>query len=38
MGGGNSLLGFIVLVFVPATILFMRYGERMRLDARFHID
>ncbi|KAI9045990.1 uncharacterized protein KD926_005935 [Aspergillus affinis] len=37
-GRGNSLLGFTVLVFVPATVVFMRFGERMRLDARFHIQ
>lgn len=36
-GWGNSLLGFIVLAFVPATALFIRFGEKMRLDARFHI-
>lgn len=36
-GWGNSLLGFIVLVFVPVTVLFIRFGEKMRLDARFRI-
>ncbi|RDW63791.1 MFS multidrug transporter [Coleophoma cylindrospora] len=29
-GWGNSLLGFLALAFVPAPILFYKYGERLR--------
>ncbi|KAL5333053.1 major facilitator superfamily domain-containing protein [Aspergillus crustosus] len=29
-GWGNSLLGFIALAFVPAPVLFYKYGERLR--------
>lgn len=30
MGWGNSLLGFIALLMVPAPWLFMKYGEMLR--------
>jgi hypothetical protein len=34
-GWGNSVLGFIALVFVPVPLLMIRYGERLRsLDTR----
>lgn len=36
-GWGNSLLGFIALLFVPAPMLLMRYGERIRLGAHVKI-
>ncbi|KAI1193011.1 fluconazole resistance protein 1 [Nemania serpens] len=29
-GWGNTLLGFLALAFVPAPVLFYRYGERLR--------
>jgi hypothetical protein len=29
-GWGNTLLGFVALAFVPAPVLFYRYGERLR--------
>ena len=36
-GWGNSLLGFVALLFVPVPMLFMRYGERLRTSARVEI-
>ena len=30
LGWGNSLLGFLALAFVPAPILFSRYGKVIR--------
>ncbi len=36
-GWGNSLLGFVALLFVPVPMLFMRYGERLRTRARLEI-
>lgn len=30
LGWGNSLLGFIAVVFIPVPFLIMRYGERLR--------
>ncbi|OGE54732.1 hypothetical protein PENARI_c005G00818 [Penicillium arizonense] len=32
-GWGNSLLGFIALAFVPAPVLFYKYGEQLRAKA-----
>ncbi|GJN75989.1 hypothetical protein PLICBS_010100 [Purpureocillium lilacinum] len=32
-GWGNTLLGFLALAFIPAPILFYRYGERLRRNA-----
>ena len=29
-GWGNSLLGFIALLFIPVPIFVMRFGERLR--------
>ena len=37
LGWGNSVLGFIGLVFVPVPMLFMRYGERIRKGASFEV-
>ncbi|EEP76068.1 conserved hypothetical protein [Uncinocarpus reesii 1704] len=31
-GWGNTLLGFLALAFVPAPILFYKYGERLRAN------
>ncbi|KAI1816675.1 major facilitator superfamily domain-containing protein [Poronia punctata] len=36
LGWGNSVLGFITLIFTPVPWLFYRYGERLR--ERFAID
>lgn len=30
LGWGNTLLGFLSLVFIPFPILFYKYGERLR--------
>lgn len=30
LGWGNSVLGFIALVFVPVPVLLIRFGERLR--------
>ena len=35
LGWGNSVLGFLALLVAPATLWLVRYGERMRCDARF---
>ncbi|CAG8158263.1 unnamed protein product [Penicillium nalgiovense] len=37
-GWGNSLLGFIALAFVPAPVLFYKYGEQLRTKASAWID
>lgn len=29
-GWGNTVLGFLAMIFIPAPILFYKYGERMR--------
>ncbi|PWI68711.1 hypothetical protein PCL_01800 [Purpureocillium lilacinum] len=34
-GWGNTLLGFLALAFVPAPILFYKYGERLRRKTVF---
>lgn len=36
-GWGNSLLGFVALVFLPVPMLFMRFGERIRTRARVEV-
>ncbi|MCJ1457115.1 hypothetical protein MMC28_007481 [Mycoblastus sanguinarius] len=38
LGWGNSVLGFIALAFIPAIVLLIRYGERIRKSPRFHRD
>ena len=38
IGWGNSLLGFLALVFIPAVVFLMIYGERMRTKSRFVLD
>lgn len=30
-GWGNTMLGFLALAFVPAPVLFYRFGERLRV-------
>ena len=30
LGWGNTLLGFLSLVFIPASILLYKYGEQLR--------
>lgn len=35
LGWGNSLLGFLALTVVPASIWLLRYGERIRSNPRF---
>jgi hypothetical protein len=30
MGWGNSLLGFIAILFIPVPFLMLRWGERLR--------
>lgn len=37
LGWGNSLLGFISLVFIPVPFLLVKYGERIRSSPRFQI-
>lgn len=37
LGWGNSLLGFVGLLFVPVPMLFMYYGERIRKGCRLMI-
>ncbi|KAI9370309.1 major facilitator superfamily domain-containing protein [Aspergillus egyptiacus] len=37
LGWGNSLLGFISVVFIPVPFLLVRYGERIRSSPRFQI-
>lgn len=29
-GWGNTLLGFLAMLFIPAPLLFYKYGERLR--------
>ena len=36
-GWGNSLLGFLALLFLPIPLLLMRYGERLRKSSKFQI-
>ena len=36
LGWGNSILGFVALMFVPAPVLMMSFGERLRVRSRFH--
>ena len=37
LGWGNSLLGFIALVFVPVPIIFIRYGQIIRAKATIKV-
>lgn len=34
-GWDNSLLGFIALAFIPVPMLFLKYGEIIRLNSKF---
>ena len=38
LGWGNTLLGFIALIFIPVPILFKYYGERIRTNPRFQVQ
>lgn len=38
LGWGNSLLGFIALALWPVSLLFYRYGERIRTNKRFQVQ
>ncbi|RAH59833.1 caffeine resistance protein 5 [Aspergillus piperis CBS 112811] len=35
LGWGNSLLAFIALLFVPASLFLLKYGERIRTNSKF---
>ncbi|PYH90222.1 caffeine resistance protein 5 [Aspergillus ellipticus CBS 707.79] len=35
LGWGNSLLGFIALVFAPSSVFLLKYGERIRTNPKF---
>ena len=35
LGWGNSLLGFLALAFAPASLLLLRYGEKIRSNPKF---
>ncbi|KAL9615957.1 MAG: hypothetical protein Q9160_009117 [Pyrenula sp. 1 TL-2023] len=37
-GWGNSLLGFLALALMPAPLLLIKYGERLRTSSKFKID
>ena len=37
-GWGNSLLGLIAIIFIPAVAGLMMYGERLRTNPRFNPD
>ncbi len=37
LGWGNSVLGFVALLFVPVPLLFMKYGENIRKKSNFKI-
>lgn len=36
LGWGNSVFAFIAIAFIPALVLLMLYGERIRASRRFH--
>ena len=38
LGWGNSILGFISLLFMPIPLLLMKYGERLRQNSRLNKD
>ena len=38
LGWGNTVLGFIAVAFIPALILLMHFGERIRKGPRFQLD
>ena len=37
LGWGNSVLGFIATALIPIPFLLVRYGERLRKNARFRV-
>jgi len=38
LGWGNSLLAFIALALAPISVIFYKYGERIRKSKRFRVD
>jgi MFS family permease len=38
LGWGNSLLGFISILFLPMPFVLLKYGERIRSSPRFQLD
>ncbi|KAF1943451.1 membrane transporter [Clathrospora elynae] len=38
LGWGNTLLGFISLIFIPVPIFFRYYGERTRTNPKFKVQ
>ncbi|KAL3423569.1 hypothetical protein PVAG01_05316 [Phlyctema vagabunda] len=38
LGWGNSLLAFIAIALIPVTVVFIRYGERIRTHPKFQLD
>ncbi|MCJ1320194.1 hypothetical protein MMC15_005532 [Xylographa vitiligo] len=36
-GWGNSILGFIALLFVPVPLLFIKYGEQIRKNSSYKV-
>jgi MFS family permease len=38
LGWGNSLLGFIALALWPVSLIFYKYGERIRTSKRFEVQ
>lgn len=38
LGWGNSLLAFIAVVLWPVSLMFFRYGERIRTSKRFRLE
>jgi hypothetical protein len=38
MGWGNSVLGFVAAAFIPAPLLLVRYGARLRQRFRYCLD
>ena len=37
IGWGNSLLGFIALIFTPVPLVLMKYGARIRTSSKFQV-
>jgi hypothetical protein len=36
-GWGNSLLGFVALLLMPIPLIFIKYGERLRLNSKLKL-
>lgn len=37
-GWGNSLLGFVALVFIPAPFALLKYGEKIRTNPKYQVS